>query len=495
MGKVLLHNLAAPLEDALARALHASEAEVDRPAPPVSPEELAVRCDGAEVLVLGTSPRQPLPFARAALARDPRLSVLVIASREQWEGLTRELASAFAQSEVVRCVAEVEPTELLGEIARAQALTRKRRRVAGAGTGGNGFLQLRPLGVSAVDDAGLIVAWNVRAEQFFERSEPQVLGRPFASLLPVEERPAWHALLSRAGELELPERLRLRRVRDDGSPQHLGITAVALGGASGESGLMLLFEDVSERVALEQEQAELFRHTVTALGARDEFLSVASHELRTPLTSLRLAVQSLLHEVREAPLAGVAREQLERKALAADGQVVRLTRLAEGLLDVSSIQAGRLRLERSVVDLAQVVRSAADELSERIARARCEVRLFLTQVKGPWDERRLQQVVMSLLANALRYAPGTTIEVRLRPEGTNAVLEVVDRGIGIDPAELEQIFARFERAAPSRNYGGLGLGLFISRKVVEAHGGTIRADSRPGEGATFRVELPAVTGA
>jgi len=110
--------------------------------------------------------------------------------------------------------------------------------------------------------------------------------------------------------------------------------------------------------------------------------------------------------------------------------------------------------------------------------------------RGFWDRLRISQVVTNLLANAVKYGGGKPVEVEFGPEGDAAFLVVRDHGIGIDPADQPQIFERFERAVSSRNYGGLGLGLYIVKRIVEAHGGTITVQSKPGEGATFRVQLP-----
>ncbi|MBX5483374.1 MAG: HAMP domain-containing histidine kinase [Myxococcaceae bacterium] len=361
------------------------------------------------------------------------------------------------------------------------------------------LFEMAPVGMGVLDADGRILAWNARAEAVFAVARSEALGRRFGDLLSLSERVTWAGLLSRARAFGAPERRRFRPEPRERAAQVVEVTAGRLDPDTpafrkelgGLPGLVLAFDDVSEHALVEQERAEALQQTLTALAVRDEFLSVASHELRTPLTSLRLVVQSLERDLMEEALTEAGRSALVRKVQAADRQVVRLQRLVEGLLDVASIQSGRLRLERSVVDLAAVVEGAVEELDDQFARAGCAPKLDLERpVKGPWDERRLRQVVLSLLANALRYAPGTVIEVNLRLAGGRAVLEVSDHGIGIDPDDLARIFARFERASPSRNYGGLGLGLFISRKIVEAHGGTIQASSRPGEGATFRVELP-----
>jgi signal transduction histidine kinase len=126
-----------------------------------------------------------------------------------------------------------------------------------------------------------------------------------------------------------------------------------------------------------------------------------------------------------------------------------------------------------------------------LQRANCEVRLDApTPVPGVWDGSRLDQVVSNLLSNAIKFGPGQPIEIAVAHDGERAQLSVTDHGIGIDPARLGTIFDRFMRGVPTEHYGGLGLGLYISRRIVELHGGTIRVRSHAGAGTTFTVALP-----
>jgi signal transduction histidine kinase len=150
-----------------------------------------------------------------------------------------------------------------------------------------------------------------------------------------------------------------------------------------------------------------------------------------------------------------------------------------------------LGLDRSEVDLAEVVREVIERFELELRRANCEVRLEApTPVRGFWDASRLDQVVSNLLSNALKFGPGQPIEVAVTAHCDRAQLSVTDHGIGIDPARIGTIFDRFVRGVPASHYGGLGLGLYISRQIVWLHGGTISVRSQPGAGATFTVDLP-----
>ncbi len=230
---------------------------------------------------------------------------------------------------------------------------------------------------------------------------------------------------------------------------------------------------------------------VRALRLREEFISIASHELRTPLTSLKLvaqlAMRLLQRERGGRPGLDPVGEVLERLG----AHVERLVRLVEEMLDFSRMQSGRLDLERAPADLAAVVRTVADEFSSRTTGAEVAIEVRAAgPVWGEWDAFRLEQVVRNLLSNALKYGARGDVQVEVEEESGEAVLRVRDHGIGIAPGEQERIFQPFERGVPSRAISGFGLGLYIARQIVEAHGGAIAVASTPGQGSTFTVRLP-----
>jgi signal transduction histidine kinase len=223
---------------------------------------------------------------------------------------------------------------------------------------------------------------------------------------------------------------------------------------------------------------------VGALATRDEFLSIASHELKTPLTSLKLQLDGAAHRL-------AAQRELPPWIAAAQRQVRRLDGLIGQLLDVSRIRAGRLALDVSETDLAHVVATVLERFGPELERAGNPVRLELAEgATGRWDAGRLDQVVTNLISNAVKYAPGTPVSVRVRAADGRAVLEIEDGGAGVPPALRDHVFDPYERGATPRAVGGLGLGLFIVRQVVEAHGGTVSVGSGRAGGARFVVELP-----
>jgi signal transduction histidine kinase len=247
-----------------------------------------------------------------------------------------------------------------------------------------------------------------------------------------------------------------------------------------------LLEDFGSRLAVALENARLHQHAQAAVRVRDEFISVAAHELRTPVSTLLLAADAL------ARRSGTARrEDIAKMADRILTQIRRLNRLIEQMLDGSRIAAKRLALSLGRTDLAEVARSTADKYAKRLERAGCKLTLRAdSPVVGEWDRTRLEQLLSSLLDNAVKFGAGTPIEVSVTGDGTNATLTVRDHGQGIPPERLRFVFGAFERAVSTAHYGGLGLGLFIARAIVEAHGGELAVDSRPGEGATLTARLP-----
>jgi signal transduction histidine kinase len=228
--------------------------------------------------------------------------------------------------------------------------------------------------------------------------------------------------------------------------------------------------------------------TRRALGVRDEFLRIASHELRTPLTSMQLVLDNA---VRRAGSDRLTPDQVSRTLRIIDGQVGRLGTLIEELLSAVTLESGGLQLHPAEIDLAGAARAAVDEMEPVFTAARCPVSVHAPDaIVGRWDGFWIRQAIGNLLTNATKFGAGNPIEVVVDSDHSSATLAVRDRGIGIAAADQERIFAPFERAVSADHYGGLGLGLHIVRKVVSAHGGSIRVESRPGAGATFTVRLP-----
>jgi signal transduction histidine kinase len=223
-----------------------------------------------------------------------------------------------------------------------------------------------------------------------------------------------------------------------------------------------------------------------AVRARDDFLAVASHELKTPLTTFQLNLSAI-----ERGLSEISQHNVGDRLEVARRSVRRLARLIETLLDVSQLTTGRLQLAFERVDLAALVGEVIVDAEEEARRMGTPLNARLeAPLAGSFDPVRMAQVVHHLLSNALKFGQGRPVEITLRSQGNTGVLTIVDHGIGIPPSDRARIFERFERAVSARNYGGLGLGLWVTRQIVEAHQGTIHVEDTPGGGATFHIRLP-----
>ena len=228
-----------------------------------------------------------------------------------------------------------------------------------------------------------------------------------------------------------------------------------------------------------------------AVHARDEFLRNASHELRTPITSLGLLYQRLIRSARSEATLELPPDQVERFVRTSERQFSRLNQLIDNMLDVAREAKGKVALNLEEVDLAELVRQSAQRVQDHFVAARSRLDLELEgPLIGCWDRFRIAQVVCNLLTNAARFGLGHPVRVELRRGPGVACLSVEDHGIGIPQQELGRIFDRFNHAGPLRDASGLGVGLYVARAIVEAHGGTIRAESSVGKGSTFLVDLP-----
>lgn len=282
---------------------------------------------------------------------------------------------------------------------------------------------------------------------------------------------------------------RLRR--HDGSITWIRDRGMLIRGPDGEPWRAAgIAEDITERKLADRERERLVADLRVAIAVRDDFLSIASHELRTPLTALGFHLEHLVRLVERGERDA---EVLARKVTAAVRQSDRVLALIDSLISVSRMSLDHLSLAPSEFDLVALVREILARLGPDAQRARCELRLDApATLTGAWDRQQLDQVVHNLLTNALKYGAGQPIDVRVRVAGEEVEVEVEDRGIGIAGEDLPRIFDRFERAVSSLHYGGFGLGLYIARRMVEAHGGALSVTSVPGRGSTFRVRLPRI---
>ncbi|MDI1447945.1 ATP-binding protein [Polyangium sp. 6x1] len=357
--------------------------------------------------------------------------------------------------------------------------------------------------IEGYDVQGRVLYWNRAAERLFGWSEDEVVGRTLDGVILDESstRRFVETLeeIARTGHPNGPNEWSCRR--KDGSQVWVYTTIFSIPTITGACEFVCMDVDVTplkhaenrirEQARLMEVQAidnaNLFHEALEAISARDDFLAVASHELRTPLTPLKLQLERLVRDAR----AGASQERMAPALEVAYRQVGRLAALIDRLLDVSRITAGKLDLCLDEVDLCALVHDVVTRFSREAEEAGCQLSFHHDKpILGKWDRLRLEQVVTNLLGNAIKYGRGKPIEIELDADEGTARLMVRDHGVGIAPEDQGKIFERFERAVSNQSFGGLGLGLWIVRQIVDTHGGTVRVESAPGVGSTFRVELP-----
>lgn len=264
---------------------------------------------------------------------------------------------------------------------------------------------------------------------------------------------------------------------------------IPLGSAEDDAGVVWAFRDVTERATQARRLEEKNQSLAELAALKNEFVAKVSHELRTPLTSV-VSFSELLQD----PGVGDLNEEQQQYLAIIDRNAHKLLRLIEDLLLMAKLESHTLTLAPGRLDGCALAREVIEDLGPRAVQAQVSVTL---EGSGPlWligDRMRLEQVAANLLGNAINYTPaGGSIVVRSAAEGEDWVLTVSDTGVGIPEKELAGVFETFTRATTSAGTGhhGTGLGLPISRLIVEQHGGTLTATSQPGVGTTMTVRLP-----
>jgi PAS domain S-box-containing protein len=337
-----------------------------------------------------------------------------------------------------------------------------------------------------LDSEGCIQRWNPGAELLFGYPADEILTRHFSILFTAEDVSARipdAELQTAAEEGKAPDRR--WHVRRDGTRFFAdGVTTVLRNG-EGIIGFVKLVRDVTALQAVDEDRRRMLIREQQLNRDKDDFFAAVSHELRTPLT----AITGWLELINRNP----ADEEMLRDGIAVMHQAAAsLTKLVDDLLDAVRTRTGKMRVDAKPADLAAIVTEAVHAFRIAFEAKQLTVHEVLEpHVIVIGDATRLHQVMWNLISNAIRHnVPGGVVDVVLRRDGANAVIEVRDTGDGIDPALLPYIFEPFRQHASGKS-GGLGLGLAIARSLIEIHGGTIEADSEGlGRGATFRVTLP-----
>jgi PAS domain S-box-containing protein len=333
---------------------------------------------------------------------------------------------------------------------------------------------------------GIITSWNRSAEKMFGYTAAEAVGRSIRLIIPAERQSEEDYVLDQIGRGKKVEHFETVRVRKDGTRLDISLTVSPVRDRTGTViGASKIARDITEKKQLEREREIAQQQLVQAVAARDDFIAVAAHELRNPLNVLML-VWRLLERV-----VGYSSQSREVKNLfdKSRAQLERLGALIERLLDIARVQAGTFDLYRERFDLVALIRDVVNRFATEHSKISISSRLE-PRLEGTWDRLRLDQVITNLVSNAIKYGQGKPIMVAASSTGDDVLLKVQDQGIGIAPEDLGRIFERFGRADTSSANRGLGMGLWITRQIVEAHGGSVRVESECGLGSTFFVQLP-----
>ena len=313
---------------------------------------------------------------------------------------------------------------------------------------------------------GIVTSWNRGAERLYGYTAEEMIGQSIARIFPPERIDEFRDFMDRLSRGERISHHDAVRIAKDGRRVDISVSVSPVADSAGRIvGAATIAQDISERKRMEATQRD--------------FLAMVSHDLRSPLTVIRASAQLLQRR-------GEYREATVETILAyAD----RMTRLIDDLTDVVRLEEGHLPLQREPLDLVALAREYAAAARQQSAGHTVRVEAPDAPVCGAWDRVRLGQVVENLLSNALKHgAKDGEVVVRVEQPAGEALISVRDFGPGIDPNHMPHLFDRFYRA--NTGSSGLGLGLYISRILVEAHGGRIWAESQPGQGSTFTVALP-----
>lgn len=359
------------------------------------------------------------------------------------------------------------------------------------------FLESALDAVIGMNEEGRIIYWNRQAEIIFGWSKEEALGEKLATLVipkyyrPEHELGLKNFLKYKTGPI-LNKRIEVMSLRRDGSefPVELAVVAIK---TNAHYTFSAFVRDISDRKREQMKIKTTEENLKKAIQARDEFISVCSHELKTPLTSMQIQFQLGAKMMKDGNEKVFERESVIKRIDIANKQLKRMGKLIDNMLEVSRIASGKLIIDRKEIDLFKLIHDLLDMYQEQLDYSHIDVNL-ISKIKSPvlieGDSYRIEQVLSNLISNAIKYGENRPIDIVLDVSGESALISVRDHGLGIDQENIERIFDRYERAITASEISGLGLGLYISKQIVEAHHGHLRVESQKGQGSTFTVELP-----
>lgn len=253
----------------------------------------------------------------------------------------------------------------------------------------------------------------------------------------------------------------------------------------------IFIQELADRAAITVDKAMLFTKAQEAIRLRDEFLSIASHELKTPLTSILLSLQLVLKKIKKSTTQIDASDELISAIEIGIEQSKRMSKLINDLLNVSLASTDYFQIDSGRVDLNKLILDIQKKFDVILKNKKIKLKIEIGgNFYGVWDKVRIEQVVSNLISNAIKYGEGKPILLKVEKENKSVIISVADKGIGIKDEDKKHIFEIFNRSSDVRSYKGIGVGLFISKKIIEAHGGELDVKSKIGKGSIFIIKLP-----
>lgn len=332
---------------------------------------------------------------------------------------------------------------------------------------------------------GIITSWNHGAEKIFGYKPEETIGKHISIIIPDDRLNEETDIISKMRKGERVSHFETLRRRKDGREINISLTVSPVKDKNGKViGASKVAIDITDKVELDK-QRQLFTERLQELNHyKDEFMAMASHELKTPLTVIKANLQILEHKMQDDNKIDFVNKTLN--------QVNKLTNLISDLLDVSKIQAGKLELNCSNFDLIPFLREIVESIQQTTPDHRLILNTNNKQLVASADRDRLEQVVINLLTNAIKYSPNAK-EVRVDADIKDKEINVSikDNGIGIHEDDMDKVFTRFFRVRGlASTFSGSGIGLYISSEIVKRHGGKMWLKSEIGKGSTFYFSIP-----
>jgi len=345
--------------------------------------------------------------------------------------------------------------------------------------------------VDSSDDAivsktldGIITSWNPAAEKMFGYEAAEAIGQSIRLIIPPELQAEEDYVLGQLRQGEKIDHFETTRQTKDGRRLNISLTISPVRNAEGVViGASKIARDITAKKQMEREREAALERLSEALAGRDEFIAIAAHELRNPLNVLMLLWQLM---DRTQSHSSVSRESLIERSRS---QLARLSSLVDRLLDVARIRSGTFDLYLENFELGSLIRQVANRFELESPENHISVQLE-PHIEGTWDRLRLDQVMTNLVSNAVKFGLEKSVLVTASVNDDHVIITVRDEGIGISSEDFARIFKRFERANARSHNEGLGMGLWITQQIVQAHGGVVMVQSELGKGSTFTVRLP-----